>query len=106
MIIVRTWDDLVNDMSPESQQEAAIIRKRAAMVVTLIELRVRKGWTQAELAKRARMKQSAIARFESDTTAPRIDTILRVAMALGVDLTLIPSDHAGNQQAATSAMAY
>lgn len=102
MILMRTWDDIVNDMSPESQKEIEIIRKRGEMVVVLIELRENKGWTQAELAKRAGMKQSAIARFESDTTAPRIDTILRVAMALGVDLTLIPSDHAGHQQAATA----
>lgn len=97
---MRTWEDMVNGMSPESQKEIEIIRKRAAMVVSLIELREKKGWTQAELAKRAGMKQSAIARFESDTTAPRIDTIIRVAMALGVDLTLMPSDHAGHQQAA------
>jgi len=97
---MRAWDDMVNDLSIESQMEIEIIRKRAAMVVTLIELRESKKWTQAELAKRAGMKQSAIARFESDTTAPRIDTIIRVAMALGVDLTLIPSDHAGHQQAA------
>ncbi|MCD9020201.1 helix-turn-helix domain-containing protein [Cohnella silvisoli] len=102
---MRSWDDTVNDMSPESQKEIEIIRKRAAMVVTLIELRESKGWTQAELAGRAGMKQSAIARFESDTTAPRIDTIIRVAMALGVDITLMPSDHSGHHQAAAVALA-
>jgi len=97
---MRTWDDLVNDMSPESKKEIEIIRKRAEMVVTLIKLRESKGWTQAELAKRAGMKQSAISRFESDTTAPRIDTIIRVAMALEVDLALIPLDNSGPHQAA------
>lgn len=99
---MRTWDDLVNEMSPESQKEIEIIRKRAEMVVTLIKLRESKGWTQAELARITGMKQSAIARFESDTTAPRIDTIIRVAMALGVDLTLMPSDNAGHHQAAAA----
>jgi len=101
---MKTWEDMINDMSPESQKEIEIIRKRAEMVVALIKIRESKGWTQAELARIAGMKQSAIARFESDTTAPRIDTIIRVAMALGVDLTLMPSDNAGHHQAAAAAM--
>ncbi|WP_240041015.1 helix-turn-helix domain-containing protein [Paenibacillus ginsengarvi] len=99
---MKSWDDMVSEMSYDSIQEIEIIRKRAAMVVALIELRESKGWTQAELARRAGMKQSAIARFESDTTAPRIDTIIRVAMALGVDLTLMPSDPSRNEQAAAA----
>jgi Predicted transcriptional regulator with C-terminal CBS domains len=97
---MRTWDDVVNDMGHDSIQEIEIIRKRAAMVAALIQLRESKGWTQAELARRAGMKQSAIARFESDTTAPRIDTIIRVAMALGVDLAFLPADHSMHEQAA------
>jgi transcriptional regulator with XRE-family HTH domain len=96
---MKTWDEIVNGMSQETVQEIDIIRKRAAMVVLLIQLRESKGWTQEELAKRAGMKQSAIARLESDTTAPRIDTVIRVAMALGVDLTLMPADHAGHEHA-------
>lgn len=99
---MRDWNDMVNDMGPESKKEIEIIRKRAEMVVTLIKLRESKGWTQAELAEMAGMKQSAIARFESDSTAPRIDTIIRVAMALDVDLKLIPLDNAGLHQAATA----
>lgn len=101
---MKTWDDAVNDMSRETIQEVEIIRKRAEMVVALIQLRESKGWTQAELARRAGMKQSAIARFESDTTAPRIDTIIRVAMALGVDITLMPADHSGHLQATAALM--
>lgn len=101
---MKSWDEMVTNMSSASQQEVEVIRRRALMVVQLIELREKKGWTQAELAKRAGMKQSAIARFEGDTTAPRIDTIIRVAMALGVDLALMPSENADNQQAAASAV--
>ncbi|MBP1157644.1 MULTISPECIES: hypothetical protein [unclassified Paenibacillus] len=49
-------------------------------------------------------RAGAIARFEGDTTVPRIDTIIRVAMALGVDLTLVPSEHSGHHQAAATAV--
>lgn len=99
---MKTWNDVVNAMDPGSIQEVEIIRKRAAMVVALIQLRESKGWTQAELARRAGMKQSAIARFESDTTAPRIDTIIRIAMALGADLALTPLDHSRHEHAAAA----
>jgi transcriptional regulator with XRE-family HTH domain len=102
MTLMRKWDDMVKDMSPESQKEIEVIRRRATMVVQLIQLREQLGWTQAKLAKETGMKQSAIARFESDTTAPRIDTIIRVAMALGSDLTLIPAEHSGHDQAAAA----
>ncbi|WP_090579594.1 helix-turn-helix transcriptional regulator [Paenibacillus sp. OV219] len=47
------------------------------------------------------MKQSAIARFEGGTTAPSIETILKIAIALGVQMhftnTLI-----GNEEAAAA----
>lgn len=97
---MRSWDDMIQGMDPESQKEIAVIRKRAQMVAQLIQLREQKRWTQAELAERAGMKQSAIARFESDTTAPRIDTIIRVAMALDADLTLMPAEYPRNEAAA------
>lgn len=75
---MRTWDDMIQDMDPESQKEIEVIRERAAMVAQLIAIREHKGWTQEELALRAGMKQSAIARFEGDSTMPRIDTILKI----------------------------
>jgi transcriptional regulator with XRE-family HTH domain len=102
---MRTWDEIDKDMSPDSQREIEVIRQRAEMVVQLIELRKHLGLTQEELAKRAGMKQSAIARFEGDTTAPRIDTIIQVATALGVKLTIMPMEHPGHQQAAAAAYA-
>jgi HTH-type transcriptional regulator/antitoxin HipB len=92
MSLMRKWEDMINEMDPKSQQEIEVIRERAAMVAQLIAIREHKGWTQEELAKRARMKQSAIARFEGDTTMPSMGTVLRVARALGVRPTFIPTD--------------
>lgn len=89
---MRSWDDMIKDMDPESQKEIEVIRERAALVAQLIAIREHKGWTQKDLAKKAGMKQSAIARFEGDNTMPSMGTVLRVARALGVRATFIPSE--------------
>jgi transcriptional regulator with XRE-family HTH domain len=46
------------------------------------------GLTQAELAKRARMKQPEIARLESPGANPRLSTLKRVVAASGFSLKL------------------
>jgi transcriptional regulator with XRE-family HTH domain len=56
---------------------------------TLIRLaRQAAGLTQAELAKRARMKQPEIARLERRGANPRLATLKRVVNATGHDLKL------------------
>jgi transcriptional regulator with XRE-family HTH domain len=46
------------------------------------------GISQAELARRCGTTQSAIARLEGGGRPPRIDTLLRIADALGSDLVV------------------
>ena len=50
--------------------------------------RLRKGVSQAELARRARTSQSAVARIEAGRTSPTIETLERLAGALGLRLVL------------------
>jgi len=56
------------------------------IVVHIRELRVRKGWSQAELADRAGTRQATISEIETGRTT-RIDLSLleRIAVALGVE---------------------
>jgi DNA-binding XRE family transcriptional regulator len=57
----------------------------------LIRLRKKQGLSQTEVARRAGMKQPAIARLESGAVKPTLDTIQRVAHALGreVEINLV-----------------
>jgi transcriptional regulator with XRE-family HTH domain len=59
-----------------------------AIIDRLIEIRRAKGLTQTQLAKAADLTQSVIARFENKKAVPQLDTLLRVADALGCTITI------------------
>ena len=63
------------------------------IIDSLIEQRHNKGMTQKDLAKAASLTQSVIARLESKKTTPQLDTLLKVAAALGCDLEVVPVGH-------------
>lgn len=60
-----------------------------AIIDRLVEERYRKGMTQEDLAKATNYTQSVIARFENKKTVPQLDTLLKIAEALGCDLAII-----------------
>lgn len=62
-----------------------------AIIDRLIEERHNKGMTQKDLAKAASLTQSVIARLESKKATPQLNTLLRVAAALGCDLEVVPA---------------
>lgn len=62
-----------------------------ALIDQLIAERHRQGMTQRQLAQEAQLTQSVIARFESKKAIPQLDTLLKVAAALGCDLAIVPA---------------
>jgi DNA-binding XRE family transcriptional regulator len=56
---------------------------------SIAKLRLQRGWSQAELAKRAATSQSHIARLELGQGDPRIGTLKKLARALGVPLATV-----------------
>ena len=73
------------DSQEEEKQE---ILQMAQLVARIIERRQALGLTQKQLAERAGLKQAAVARLESATTMPRVDTLLRVSNSLNMQLSL------------------
>lgn len=61
-------------------------RARIALALQIVELRKRQRLTQSALARRAGLKQSAIARIESGHSNATVDTLSRVAGALKKNL--------------------
>ncbi len=63
-----------------------------AIINRLIEQRHNIGMTQKELAEATNLTQSVIARLESKKNIPQLDTLLKVANALGCKILLVPED--------------
>ena len=62
----------------------------AFIIDRLIEQRHSQGMTQKDLAEAASLTQSVIARLERKKATPQLDTLLKVAAALGCELAVIP----------------
>ena len=69
----------------------------AAIIDKLIERRHDQGMTQKELAQAASLTQSVIARLESKKVMPQLDTLVRVAAALGCALEIVPSNRGAEE---------
>lgn len=60
-----------------------------SIIDQLIELRKAKGLTQKDLATAANLTQPAIARLESKSAVPQLNTFVKVAGALGYNIELV-----------------
>jgi len=86
------FDDYYNDDNNVSPSMRAKIEFEVDLISKLIEAREAKGFTQAQLAEAAGIKQSAVARMESLKATPQIDTLFKVLMPLGYKLAIVPNE--------------
>ena len=68
------------------------LRQRQKIISQLVEARLEQGISQAELARRLGIQRSGINRLESGTQNPTLDMILKIASALGKDVSLELND--------------
>lgn len=59
------------------------------LIRALIDARLTGKYSQADIAKKAGMKQSAIARIESGAISPTLQTFTRIASAIGKEISLL-----------------
>ncbi len=76
-------------LSGAAQYQSEVFAGAYDMAVQLIELRERRGMTQAELAVATGIDQADISRIERGSANPTEKTLLRIADALGADLRLV-----------------
>lgn len=79
-------DRRMNEAGAQEAYQAA--RLAFELGASVRALREQKGWSQTELARAARMTQSAVARFEAGGTIPTLPVLDRLAHALDAELTV------------------
>jgi len=95
-----TDQDTINYMSFEDYSSQQLQKTQYArryetldaefrLIEELIQIRIEKSLTQAELAEKSGIKQAAIARLESGRSNPTFMTLARLADALEVKLAFV-----------------
>lgn len=90
-------DDLVAEFEQSTEAAKAIAKGRqwvaksfySSQPSSIALLRLQKGWSQVELAKRASTSQSYIARLELGNVDPQLSTVIKIARALGVSIAAV-----------------
>lgn len=88
-----SWNDIKKPRS-EAGQRAYDDETRISEFRDLVyRLRTEAGWTQAELGGRMGTTQSAIARIEGGGTRPTLETLEKLAGAVGQELVVGVGEH-------------
>ncbi len=82
------WSEIAKPRSEQAVAAAADEQRVTAFRELVYRLRTDAGLTQAELARRMGTTQSAIARMENGGTRPTLETLERLAGAVGQDLVV------------------
>ncbi len=92
------WNESRAKLLSDSEVRAAYdaLEPEYTLIRELIDLRIKRGLSQRELAKRAGLKQPTLARVESGKTAS-LRTLRRVAEALNADVrvSIVPRQAKG-----------
>lgn len=72
--------------NPEFRREYEALGPKYDMIHAVLDARLKRGITQAEIARRAGTTQSAIARFESGASNPTLSFLTKVAAAVGAKI--------------------
>lgn len=88
MLNYTEWEDFEKELFKQPGFKEAVEETRLEFEIAhaLIEARLKKGLTQAEIARRMKTKQSVISRVENARTVPSLSFLKRLAKVLGASL--------------------
>lgn len=89
-----THEELLREFQEDAAFAAAwaVERPKAHLAANVLRFRDARGWTQQELARRAQMRQPRIAEIERGDANPTLETISRIAHALGLSVDALVRD--------------
>ncbi len=78
--------DNIKSKNEESKLSIEASEKTIAIINKIVKARESLGLTQRELAKKCGIKQPALARIETFKVVPQINTLIKIAQAVGVNI--------------------
>ena len=90
-MIMRTWEDFKKDaknIDPIVKQDIEEMEILASIISSIIEKRNELGISQRELASICGLPQSSIARIESCSVKPNVETLIKIMHPLGLTLSV------------------
>ena len=80
------WDDFEKEIF--TSEEIAESDLRVAIIGELIKARQERGITQKQLEEMSGVRQPVIARLETGTTDPHLNTVMKILYSLGKTLVI------------------
>lgn len=99
---LKTWEEFEKELNITPEQEEEIRIEMEIMQAT-IEARKKEKMTQAEISKKSGLTQSVVARVESGTHSPTMQTMIRYLHAIGYTLKVVPTN---NSKIVSSKLSY
>ena len=87
----KTWEEFRKELNLTPDQEEEI-RIESEIIQATIEARKNQRITQTEISKKSGLPQSVIARVESGTHSPTMQTMLKYLHAIGYTLKVVPTN--------------
>lgn len=86
-----TWKQHKQELlkNPKFKEAYDALEPEYKLASELIKARLSKKMTQQQVAEKAGVSRVVVARLESGTTNPTLDTVARVAEVLGKELKLV-----------------
>ena len=98
--------DQIKEQGEKERQTVEAAIQVSEIIRRVTEARIRKGLTQRDLAEKCGLKQSAIARIETLSTIPRINTLVRIAGALDMEIRAEEKEATGGVSTRAPKMIY
>lgn len=84
---MKNWKSVRKNINLTKEDEIAI-KLEKSLIDSVIDIRKKEDLSQIELAKRANIKQSQLARFERAVHSPQVNSLIKILYPLGYTIKL------------------
>ena len=92
LMAMTEWKDFKEKLKktdPQIKQDIEEMEMLASIVSAIIDKRNELGYSQRELAKICGLPQSSVARIETCNVKPKLETLIKIMIPLGLKLSVV-----------------